>query len=308
MRARWPVLRFAFLDPEADRLDDGGVAVRILDPGQILEGQRLDGFAFVNNHFAVALAHLADGGGVRFAAGAVALGAGDEHALHRGLRIQAEAGPGGIEGGEIPRAAEALGFLEGAGETLQHRFAARGDDDGVERVVAIVGLAGSVRVLLEPFEAPAAAQLGGEGAGAGGDVVRRDRRVQALDEVHRQAAGVARVGEVAVAECLLHLGGIAAEVEAALLAALHGFAAFDAALEFFPLLRRFLVGEPFIGRAAALFGVGAGAAEGFVDETVVAEAAPGEDVIHLDAVVAGDEGGGGNRLVGVEAAAGLLVP
>lgn len=137
--------------------------------------------------------------------------------------------------------------------------------------MAVIRQALAVRVLLQVVHAPCAAQLGGEGAGAGEDLAAVVG-IQTGEEVAQQARGVARVAQIAVAEAFLHVSSVAAQVEAFLLAALHGLAAFDAGAECIPVRFGLIGGEPLERRAALLLLVGAGSAECLVGEGIIAEA------------------------------------
>ena len=117
--------------------------------------------------------------------------------------------------------------------------------------------------------------------------------------LHQNTAGIARVIQIAGAESFFHRLRIAQQV-IALLATLHPLIAFNSRDKFRPAFG--IVLQPFKGGAAFLFLIGLGEAKRLVDETIIAKARPGQNMVHLNAIVLGTNGAGWNRLIRVDAA------
>lgn len=103
-----------------------------------------------------------------FAAGASPFGAGDEYAFIGIADLAPEAvkvAPGRIDLSQRARKALLFPLLVGPGEPVDLPFPDRGDDQGVERMVAGVVHALPVH-LFQRFHAPGMAKGGGEAAGA----------------------------------------------------------------------------------------------------------------------------------------------
>ena len=123
--------------------------------------------------------------------------------------------------------------------------------------------------------------------------------------LHQDAAGIARVIQIAGTESFLHRLRIAQQV-IALLAALHPLITLNRRDEFCPAFG--IVLQPFKGGTAFLFLIGLREAKGLVDETIIAKARPGKNMVHLHAIILGANGAGWNRLIRIEAASFLFSP
>src|SRR5208283_461580 len=203
--------------------------------------------------------------------------------------------------------------LPRARRPIERRFRRRRDEDRVEGVMAIVGNALSVFALLEALQVEGAAQPAVQdsrpcehASHAGAVSPTLARRIERFQSLGEQTAGPARVVEIALAKspserlCVL-------EQKIALFPTLDRQGA-DLLDEFSPGLRRLLAFEPLEGGAVALASVGLRQAQCLVRSGVVAKSAPGEDVIDLHAVAAGQELRRVDRFAAVDATSVLLAP
>ncbi len=176
-------------------------------------------------------------------------------------------------------------------------------------MVAIIRQPLAVRVLLTKLQPPAPPQLGRQRARTGKDRPgSRIRIISPRDQIERKPGRIPRIPQIAGFEALLHLGGILPQIMTALLVALHRFARSDTGLKHRPRRRRFFSGEPFIRRAPALFRVGAGETERLIDETIIAEPAPGQNMIDLDRIIPASQRHHRYLPIGIKAASVLFLP
>ena len=231
---------------------------------------------------------------MRLASGARPFGARNENASHAVFSVDranaclAKAGPGRRDMENIVAASLALALLDLLGDPLQQAFRRRRQNQRVDGVMPIVGDANAADLLLA-LQSPGAAQLRGDGAGpreyAAFVGLGRKHSFQFVGEQPGRPLGV---GQIAGAELVLDILGVL-QLEVTLLQAPHFLETFDAGRKRLPVLRGFVLVEPFERCPPALMLIAGDATEGLVAVRIVAEPAPWQNVIHLIASVVGSE-------------------